>query len=800
LAEDPVRRAEVSEQQAEETQRPAHLDNGHPQIETQRTPQVEVQRPPQAEPERPQVETQRPLQIEPDGSKSKTPRRERLRRALEAEPERPDRGQKPEVKAPPRKAPRVKPLPKPRPAAQPLPEPEPVPEGFRDLLGQAVGLRLDNVSRVYRLGSVEVRALDSVSMEIAPGEFVAISGPSGCGKSTLLGLLGGLDKPSRGHVYAAGLALDQISEPHLADYRLQRVGTIFQTFNLVPTLDARDNVALPMALAGVPADEVRQRVDRLLDLIGLRGRAKFKPNRLSGGEQQRVAVARALANRPGLVLADEPTGNLDTEGGRVVLDLLSDLHRRGATVVLVTHDPQIARTASRVVRMRDGKVVAGGTARRTPRAPEALDPPHRLRWWEALRAGLRSVRRRPLRTSLTASGVAIGVGVMSVILALAAGLQQALNDSAAAESQLRQVSVPATSADTLSHKNLDEGALAALRGMPHVTSAWGDLVLEGVYSAPGTPPGATDAVLVSMPPRAALPPQQARDIGFGRLPKSDEAAEVVISEQQARRLGYAPSTAPGHKIEFRARYSGLPLAGSAAEAAAQQPPLTLTVAGVTRGRPLGVDIEGGSAPYKVVLAYRNQVAEANGWKAEPFRALVLEADSPGNAHLVRDEALSAGYQAQTVQEQLGGVGELFLYLPLALVGLAIIAFAVACLGIANTMYTAVLERTKEIGVLKALGARSLDVLLLFLAEAAVIGVIGGIVGLLIASGLGNAGNGLISGVARSQGAGSGITFFQLSALIVIESMLISVFLSILSGTLPALQASRLDPVKALHYE
>jgi ABC-type antimicrobial peptide transport system permease subunit len=303
-----------------------------------------------------------------------------------------------------------------------------------------------------------------------------------------------------------------------------------------------------------------------------------------------------------------------------------------------------------------------------------------------------------------------------------------------------------------------------------------------------------------MPPRAALPPQQARDIGFGRLPKSDEAAEVVISEQQARRLGYAPSTAPGHKIEFRARYSGLPLAGSAAEAAAQQPPLTLTVAGVTRGRPLGVDIEGGSAPYKVVLAYRNQVAEANGWKAEPFRALVLEADSPGNAHLVRDEALSAGYQAQTVQEQLGGVGELFLYLPLALVGLAIIAFAVACLGIANTMYTAVLERTKEIGVLKALGARSLDVLLLFLAEAAVIGVIGGIVGLLIASGLGNAGNGLISGVARSQGAGSGITFFQLSALIVIESMLISVFLSILSGTLPALQASRLDPVKALHYE
>ncbi|HEX6350911.1 MAG TPA: ABC transporter ATP-binding protein, partial [Candidatus Dormibacteraeota bacterium] len=305
-------------------------------------------------------------------------------------------------------------------AVAPAPRPQVPPvDGFRDLLGQAVGLRLDSVTRTYRMGEVRIDAVQDVTLEIAPGEFVAVVGPSGCGKTTLLGLLGGLDRPTSGHVYAAGAALDQLPEPALADYRLQRVGTVFQTFNLLPTLTAEDNVAMPLALAGVPSAQRRARARRLLELVGLGARARFRPGRLSGGEQQRVAVARALAGRPGLVLADEPTGNLDSASGEQVLELLQDLHQRGATVILVTHDPDVAAGADRVVRMRDGRVVVDkARGRRTTRAPIAIEPLTRLRSIDALRLGLDAVGRRPLRTALTAAGAALGIALTALILSL----------------------------------------------------------------------------------------------------------------------------------------------------------------------------------------------------------------------------------------------------------------------------------------------------------------------------------------------------------------------------------------------
>src|SRR5260370_1329600 len=186
------------------------------------------------------------------------------------------------------------------------------PEPFHDLLGQAIGLRLDSVTREFDTGEMKVAALRDVSLEIGPGEFVAGIGPSGWGKTTLLSMMGGLDQPTTGQVYASGMALDQLSDDALADYRLQRVSTIFQTFNLVPGMSAEENVILPLTLAGVEPEERRSRARRLLALVGLEARSRLRAGRLSGGEQQKVAVARALANRPGLVLADEPTGSLDS--------------------------------------------------------------------------------------------------------------------------------------------------------------------------------------------------------------------------------------------------------------------------------------------------------------------------------------------------------------------------------------------------------------------------------------------------------------------------------------------------------
>jgi macrolide transport system ATP-binding/permease protein len=683
---------------------------------------------------------------------------------------------------------------RPRRDSAPVEKPQvPAPDGFRDLLGQAVGLRLDAVTRVYGMGQVKVHALQGVSLEIAPGEFVAVLGPSGCGKSTLLGLLGGLDRPTSGHVYAAGEALDQVGEQRLADYRLQRVGTVFQTFNLVAALPAEDNVALPLALAGVPTAERRERARRLLQLVGLDGRHRFSPSRLSGGEQQRTALARALANRPGVVLADEPTGNLDSAAGEKVLALLEDLNRRGATVVLVTHDPNIAKRAGRVIKMRDGRIVAARPGGRTPRAPLSLDPPTRLKSVDALWLGLRSIGRRPLRTSLTSAGVAIGIGVMSLILSLAAGLQGAAVQSPQVQDQLEQVQVTSGGPQ----RPLDTAAVAALARLPHVRAAWGQIVLEGTLTAPGaSATSGPTSVLASLPP--VRHPDRDAQLVSGRLPRSDEGSEVVLSMSEASRLGLSPRSALGHSVEFRGAFNGLAVGGAAAAAA--QPPLDLKVVGVSRSSPIAGDFEGGSIPYGTALRYWSALATANGWKSDPFRGATLLADSTTSVSGVRDEARAAGYPAETLQAQVQGVQQLLDNMALALLGLAAIALVLAGLGIVNTMYTSVLERTREIGVMKALGARARDIRLIFIAEAAVIGATGGVAGVALAAAVGRFGNQVLSGVNHREGSALDLHLFQVTPWIAVAGFALAILLSLLSGLLPAIRAAIQDPASALRYE
>jgi putative ABC transport system ATP-binding protein len=216
-----------------------------------------------------------------------------------------------------------------------------------------------DVVKEYRMGHSLVRALAGVSLEIAAGEFVAILGTSGSGKSTLLNLFGGLDRPTAGEVRFEGQSLAPLSAPALARHRLRHVGMVFQSFNLIATMSAWENVALALAFAGVKRAERRRRAEALLARVGLAARAAHRPAELSGGEQQRVAMARALANEPRALLADEPTGNLDSTHAAEILGLLKAMQGAGKTVVLVTHDQDLARTyADRCVRLKDGKVVA----------------------------------------------------------------------------------------------------------------------------------------------------------------------------------------------------------------------------------------------------------------------------------------------------------------------------------------------------------------------------------------------------------------------------------------------------------
>jgi ABC-type lipoprotein export system ATPase subunit len=218
-------------------------------------------------------------------------------------------------------------------------------------------LRARGLRKQYGKGEGLVRAVDEVDLDVASGETVAVMGPSGCGKSTLLHLLGGLDRPSAGELWLDGRRIDQLSERALARMRRDAVGFVFQAFHLMDELTAVENVELPALLAGRPARAARRRATELLDQVGLADRARFLPSALSGGQRQRVAIARALVSNPRVVLADEPTGNLDSQATMEVLRLFESLHALGQTLVIVTHDSRIAATADRLISMRDGAFV-----------------------------------------------------------------------------------------------------------------------------------------------------------------------------------------------------------------------------------------------------------------------------------------------------------------------------------------------------------------------------------------------------------------------------------------------------------
>ena len=224
-------------------------------------------------------------------------------------------------------------------------------------------VELRNVSKIYHLGGEEIRALDDLSLDIDGGEFISIIGPSGSGKSTLMHILGCLDTPTRGTLTLDGTQIQNASKRELAKIRNEKIGFVFQFFNLLPKLDVLQNVELPMIYSGVSSKERRERSMAALKLVDLENRAKHRPMQLSGGQQQRVAIARALVNRPKIVFADEPTGNLDSHTGEAILTLFRKLSEEGRTIALVTHDPEIAAVTPRRIEIRDGKVAKQVDAR-----------------------------------------------------------------------------------------------------------------------------------------------------------------------------------------------------------------------------------------------------------------------------------------------------------------------------------------------------------------------------------------------------------------------------------------------------
>ncbi|HXH67800.1 MAG TPA: ABC transporter ATP-binding protein [Candidatus Limnocylindrales bacterium] len=232
-------------------------------------------------------------------------------------------------------------------------------ESYRqDLVDAGIVIRTETLAKVYQMGAEEVHALRGIDVEIRKGEYVAIMGPSGSGKSTLMNLIGCLDSPSSGRYWLAGRLVSELDDDELAYIRNKEIGFVFQTFNLLPRATALHNVELPLIYSGTPAEERIERAKKALERVDLMPRMNHKPNELSGGQRQRVAIARALVNNPSIVLADEPTGNLDSKTGEEIMNLFENLHEQGNTIILVTHEMDIAQHAHRVIFIRDGKIAS----------------------------------------------------------------------------------------------------------------------------------------------------------------------------------------------------------------------------------------------------------------------------------------------------------------------------------------------------------------------------------------------------------------------------------------------------------
>ncbi|MCP4935278.1 MAG: ATP-binding cassette domain-containing protein, partial [bacterium] len=295
-------------------------------------------------------------------------------------------------------------------------------------------IRLTGLSRQFQRGDNEVHALRGIDLTMEAGEFVALVGPSGSGKSTLLNLLGGLDRPSAGELWLNGTALHTAKEKERTAHRRDRVGFIFQSFNLLPKLTALENVAIPLMLSGIAPAIRDQRATEILRQVGLGHRLDHYPTELSGGEQQRVAIARALIHKPALILADEPTGNLDSVTGEEVMSLLKNLNRdQGITLIVVTHDEEVAAYADRIVKLRDGKI-AEIVESATPmeKATTASDAANqvmksknrRLKFRDIMQTALRNLGRRRIRNILTAAGVLIGIITLVAMVSLGVGVQR----------------------------------------------------------------------------------------------------------------------------------------------------------------------------------------------------------------------------------------------------------------------------------------------------------------------------------------------------------------------------------------
>ncbi|MFQ2766807.1 MacB family efflux pump subunit [Aeromonas caviae] len=644
-------------------------------------------------------------------------------------------------------------------------------------------LQLRGIRRHFGEGERTVTVLDGIDLAIARGEMVAIVGASGSGKSTLMNLLGCLDQPSEGAYLVAGRDTATLSRDELAALRREHFGFIFQRYHLLADLDARTNVEVPALYAGLDPAERRQRAVALLTRFGLASRLSHKPSQLSGGQQQRVSIARALINGGEVILADEPTGALDSQSGAEVMASLQALHRQGHTLVIVTHDMDIARHAERIIELKDGRVIADRRTRQpqalptlqTAAAPHARGKiPLMAGLGNALRMALRAMVAQRLRTCLTMLGIIIGIASVVTVVALGQGSRERVLENINAMGTSTLEVFPGRGFGDMRSATIQTlriGDAEAIAGLDYVHSVTPSLSTSatlrlGSTAVSGTINGVGAQFFQVRGYRLA------QGMGFDRQSEESLAQEVVIDEHTRDKL-FAPTQSPLGQVillgDLPCRVIGVAIKNQS---------------GFGSDETLNVWI-----PHTTAMSRLLGQSHLRSISVRVRDEVSLDAAQDGISRLLTLRHGSQDFFLLNTDSIRQTISQTSATLTTLIALIALISLIVGGIGVMNIMLVSVTERTREIGVRMAVGARTRDIQQQFLIEAVLICLLGGVLGIVLSLVLGQLFDHFSSGVRMS---------YSLAAMGV--ACLCASLIGVIFGFAPARQAARLDPIHALERE
>ena len=669
-------------------------------------------------------------------------------------------------------------------------------------------LKIEKVNKFYSLSNKErFQALSDINLSFNKGELVSIIGESGSGKSTLMNLIGGLDSDFEGKILVDGEDLSSLSERDLDKYRKNKVGFVFQSFNLIPHLSILENVTIALTLSNVKESEKIEKATRLLTSLGLESQLKKKPSQLSGGQKQRVAIARALINDPEIILADEPTGALDTGTTAQILKILKNIADSGKLVIMVTHSEKVASISSRIVEISDGKVIKDKkkkdykqAKRKKFKQKDSTSAKQNFSFWSAIKLSLKNMWASKTKNFFMAFGVAISIASMILMLSFGAGLTSYITSQANNYTSPTVVTVtkaaPEGSSSIASffkpHTFTEEDIDTLVSDVNNYLNGKSTYVvkkdeLKFGYSAmtgfsqsakvmwgEGDENASTIMYLYSTPPT-----YNESNLVCGRMGGQNE---IIFSKSIAQKMGFEnEEDVLGQKVDFYVKYGTDPNA------------IEINLTDVEIVGIMDTSIMSEYLVCYIDYDYLRDIVTNEGGSLEPTETYIIT-DGQKTTDLINSFITSSDKYSGSVEQRLATMfNEMLGVIGTALLVIAMISLVVSTIMIFVVLYMSVTERTREIGVLKSIGARRKDIKRIFTSESFLIGVLSGLIGIIFSFILA----GIIYLVLKSA-VGFCPLGFRIEYYLI--AMLVSIVISVLSGLYPASKAAKLDPVESLRHE